>query len=399
MCRFLPKRSNKEETNKMSRTSFAVISIASLLIPSATEAACERYIRAATHYDGERVAVAFQDLVTCSEDEAAANFDRFMEQAGASGSEALTALAMAAINQQIWNPVWEMIGKISDYSARDDIAAMIGEKCSENEHIFPFLQGAYYGLRSREFSQWDDALETCQSEQFNAWMMSVVETPPSTTYDEKWATVARAYIAQHGESALGPLTTAAIAASANGGPFEAILGYMNDTVAPSFGGNMTEEQTETLQAALSSVASQVSPEHGRLVANRLADSGATSAAAALLPAIYPDLVQSNGGFTYAGASIEAGTCGDEQKAVIHFFAVEDSGANYAVAGLFDEPARAFRERIGRRCEAETPWPIWSSATPISNEGELEAAIAPLIAEWEGRGFEVRTREEDSITTH
>ena len=162
---------------------------------------------------------------------------------------------------------------------------------------------------------------------------------------------------------------------------------------------MTEAQAENLQSALSSVASQVSPEHGRLVANRLADSGATAAAAALLPAIYPDLVQSNGGFTYAGASIEAGACGDEQKAVIHFFSIEDSGSNYAVAGLFDEPARAFRGRIGRRCEAETPWPVWSSATPIANDGELEAAIAPLISEWEGRGFEVRTREEDSITIH
>jgi hypothetical protein len=381
----------------MIRPSFAVISLASLLIPSTSEAACERYIQAATNYSGERVAVAFQDLVSCSKDEAVANFDRFMEQAGASGSEALTALALVAINQQIWNPVWEMIGKISDYAARDDIAAMIGEKCSDNENIFPFLQGAYYGLRSREFSQWDDALETCQSEEFNAWMMTIVEAPPSTTYDEKWATVARAYIAQHGEAAIGPLTAAAIAASANGGPFEAILGYMNDTVAPSFGGTMTATQGEALQAALSSVASQVSPEHGRLVANRLADSGATEAAAALLPAIYPDLVQSNGGFTYAGASIEAGTCGDEQKAVIHFFTVEDSGANYAIAGLFDEPARTFRGRIGRRCEAETPWPVWGSATPIANDGALEAAIAPLISEWESRGFEVTTREEASIT--
>jgi len=381
----------------MTRPSFAVISIAALLTPNVSEAACERFVRAATHYDGNRVAVAFQDLVACSEDEAAANFDRFMEQAGSSGSEALTTLAMAAINQQIWNPVWEMIGKISDYAARDDIAAMIGEKCTENEQIFPFLQGAYYGLRSREFSQWDDALETCTSDQFNAWMMSLVEAPPSTTYDEKWSTVVRAYISQHGENALGPLTTAAIAASANGGPFEAILGYMNDTVAPSFGGSMTAEQTETLQTALSTVASQVTPEHGRLVANRLADSGATAAAAALLPAIYPDLVQDDGGFLYAGASIEAGTCGDEQKAVIHFFTIEDSGANYAVAGLFDEEARAFRSRIGRRCEAETPWPVWASATPISNEGEVEDAIEPLVTEWEGRGFEVNKREEDSIT--
>jgi hypothetical protein len=228
-------------------------------------------------------------------------------------------------------------------------------------------------------------------------MMSLVEAPPATTYDEKWTTVVRAYISQHGEAAMGPLSVAAIAASANGGPFEAILGYMNDTVAPSFGGTMTDVQRDALLTALSSVASQVSPEHGRLVANRLADSGASDAAAALLPAIYPSMVQSNGGFIYAGASIEAGTCGDEQKAVIHLFTVEDSGANYAIAGLFDEPARAFRGRIGRRCEAETPWPVWGSATPIANEGELEAAIAPLISEWEGRGFEVNTREEDSIT--
>ena len=70
---------------------------------------------------------------------------------------------MAAIETEVWTPVWRVLSHDAlDYDVRDQVATVIGEKCTENPKIVAFLKGAYFGLRDLEFQQWDDALVACQ---------------------------------------------------------------------------------------------------------------------------------------------------------------------------------------------------------------------------------------------
>jgi len=153
---------------------------------SSANAKCESLVRNGARQSGAQLIRTYERLIRCDKDEAQNAYNVFMQQAGSGGTEDLSALAMVAINSQIWNPVWEMIGKISDYNARDELAAIIGQKCTENESVVNFLQGAYFGLRDLDFKQWDDALISCTAPAFEEWLIHNVENPPAKQYDEKW---------------------------------------------------------------------------------------------------------------------------------------------------------------------------------------------------------------------
>jgi len=375
----------------------ALAGLVALVSADIAEAKCESLVRTGSNQEGPALIRTYKRLIACDSEEAKSAYSTFMQRAGSGGPEALAELAMLAIEAQLWNPVWEMIGKISDYNARDEVAAVIGEKCAETESVVNFLQGAYFGLRDLDFKQWDDALITCTAPAFEEWLIRTVENPPAKQYDEKWDTLADVVVERKKVAALTHLSTAAIAAAANNGPYDTILSHMADAIDAPFGQDPKEEDVQALQAALVEVAKQVDPERARAVAGQLADAGSEEQAASLLATIYPDRVQSNGGFLYAAASVEAGTCQDgSKKAIVHLSVVNEPGQRFDIFDEVSTPLREVRPRL-KKCSIDTdPWPIWVSETPLKKSGEAEDAASRLIQDWEGRGYSVRIRNERAL---
>ncbi len=284
-----------------------------------------------------------------------------------------------------------MIGKISDYGARDEIAERVGEACIEHDKVVGFLQGAYFGLRDIDFQQWDNAFVTCEAENFESWMLQQVQNPPDKLFDEKWNTLARSFVKRNGSAALPILTTSAVAA-AEAGPFETILTLMEESVAPGFGSIAPDDQT-ALTNALLEIGRQVSPSSARSIADRLLNAGDEASAASLMPSIYLDAVQSDGGFLYGAVSIEA--CEDEQSAVIHTAVVHESGEHYLLQGVADEQMRAFKSR--QKCDVGEPWPVVTSPEPLNSDDDLDAWVAEVQTRWEGLGYSIKLREEKDVS--
>ena len=365
---------------------------------SSANAKCESLVRNGARQSGAQLIRTYERLIRCDKDEAQNAYNVFMQQAGSGGAEDLSALAMVAINSQIWNPVWEMIGKISDYNARDELAAIIGQKCTENESVVNFLQGAYFGLRDLDFKQWDDALISCTAPAFEEWLIHNVENPPAKQYDEKWDTLAAVIVKRKKVNALGHLSTAAIAAASNNGPYDTILSHMADAVDAPFGQEASAADQTALQTALVNVAKKVDPERARAVAGQLSDAGAQDQAASLLATIYPERVSSSGGFRYAAGAVESALCKDGKKtATIHLAIVKEPGKRFAIFKEVTEPLRASKPRLKKCTPDALPWPIWVSKTPLTKGGDADDAAAGLIQDWEGRGYNVSIRSEKTIS--
>jgi hypothetical protein len=364
-----------------------------LALAPAAHAGCQTLAAQADRLQGARLVAGYESLIRCSEEEAKINFSRFMQRSG--DSETLTALSLAAIDNDIWNPVWEMIGKISDYSARDLVAKGVGEACVDHPKVVSFLQGAYFGLRDIEFHQWDDALISCKAQDFNDWMVQTVESPPPKRYDEKWDTMAKSYVIREREAGLVTLVNAAAKAAENGGPFDAILGHMEQSVMPEFGISIPEEARPILEKALMDLAKRCPPDKARAVAGRLSNAGSDAAAASLLPSIYPDRVQTGGGFLYGAAAVESGDCAGEKVAVLHVALVNEPGKHFALQPPLATPMRSFKPRLAK-CQTTEPWPIVVSGAPLQSKTDVEMFADQLSMMWTMKGFEVRRRNEKTV---
>ncbi|MEL6347291.1 MAG: succinate dehydrogenase assembly factor 2, partial [Myxococcota bacterium] len=203
------------------------------MLSPAHAAKCDAYLRKAETAQSQELVKAFNDLATCEKETAERNFTRFMTRA--TDSEVLTQLSLAAIENDIWTPVWSMPGKIKSYEARDIIAGGIGGACTENEKVVTFLQGAYAGLKDIDFQQWDDALLACESPELMTWMTGKIEDPPDRPFDAKFNTLMTVYTKKKGADALGSLQKGAIDAAQSGGPYNTILQQMNAAVTPTLG--------------------------------------------------------------------------------------------------------------------------------------------------------------------
>ena len=201
---------------------------------------------------------------------------------------------------------------------------------------------------------------------------------------------------REGTGSLSNLAEAAVKAAANDGPFDAILAHMEEAVAPVFGSNVTQADQDALEAAFVSVAERIAPERARAVAGRLANSGADAAAAALLPRIFPDRVQPEGGFLYGAAAIESGDCNGEMVATLHVALINEPGTRFELQVPLAVPMREFRARMSR-CEVVEPWPVVVSGSPLANRGALEPFVDQLVTMWEMKGYEVKRRNERAVT--
>lgn len=363
------------------------------LFQTAEAGRCDTYIRRAESASGASLIQVFNTLVRCDAEQAETNFVRFMTRA--TDAETLTALSIAAIEADIWTPVWDMPSKISNYEARDIVTNAIGDSCAENEKIATFLQGAYGALTEVNFARWEDAIVACESENFGAWVTGQIESPPARAFDGKYDTLLQSFLKRtDGAEALPSLQVAAIAAAGNGGPFDALIDATNKAVSPALGGNIAQADQEALSETLLNIANQVSPEQARKLAETMALSGDDAGAASLLPVVYADRQRGNGNFVYGAAAVEAGDCKGTQTAVIHFAELAEPGQRWVIAEDNAAPLRESRPRL-KKCESEGDWNIRISAEPLTGSG-LNDWVEGLEEEWTSRGYEVSTRSEDDL---
>ena len=363
--------------------------VVALLMPFGAQAAnCDYLVKKAATQEGEALVKSFSQLISCEKSTAESAFDEFMRASKDVGT--LVDLSLTAITGELYTPVWHMLEKIPDYSARDEIASGIGAACTANDKVVPFLEGAYFGLRGVQFTGWNRALVSCEDAGLNKWMGEQLLTPPKIAYDEKYNTLIDTYVKRNRAGSLKVLERAATSA-AGGGPFNVIVEQMEASVQPeSFGGSISAEDRALLEKSLVQVANQVGPEQAAMVADRLYNAGSESAAAGLLPRVYPTRVQGGGQLMYGGASVEA--C--DEEAVIHFAAVTDPSKRWSIVSDLEEPARAFKPRL--KCSSDGPWPVLATGEPVEAKGDISEWADSLVSQWEGRGFVVKLKEEKAI---
>jgi len=306
--------------------------------------------------------------------------------------DTLINLSLTAIRAQAFTPVWKMMDKIPDYSARDEVAEGVGLACSTEPSVITFLQGAYFGLRDIQFQQWDDAFVVCESPSFDTWLQERVSDPPASSYNDKYNTVVTIYVKRKGADSLAALERAAIEAATKGGPFNTIIEFMSDSIQTR--GRRKQEGGESqqkLETSLINVAGSVGPQQAALVADRLYNTGSEAAAATLLPRVYPDRVQSDDQMLYGAAAIEF--C--EKQVVIHFASVREPAKRWSILTDIEEPMRAFKPRL--KCSPSDPWPVLATAQPISETTEITTWVDTLLTQWSDKGFTVKSKSEKEIT--
>lgn len=367
-----------------------LVGVAAFLAP-AHAGKCDALVKQADRLSGTELADVFRQVVACDATEAEAAYVRFMTRA--TDDEALVALSLAAIDGQVWNPVWIMPGKISDYAVRDVIASQVGEVCGEHPRVVGFLEGAYFGLRGLDFQQWDDAFITCRSAELDDWMDQQIASPPASSYDEKYDLLMGIYVARRGREALPGLKDAAVAAAARG-PFDAILLKMDEAVAPPLGRQMNAEDQAALQGALVALAQQVSPARARSVADRLVAAGAEDAAAQLLPAVFPDR-QDGGAFTWGGIGVERADCKGVKTAVLHAASIHEPGRRWIVTDEVFPALRGAKAVLKKCLPEEGDWPVITSPEPLV-PGSFDAWVRTEAGKWMSQGYEVQIQNEKLI---
>lgn len=365
-----------------------------LAVSAASAAPCDAHLAKIGTLTSEATAGAFSQLGTCDRKVAEASFNLYLERA--TDTDAVVGLFLAAIDTEVWIPAWGALTKITSYDARDEIARQVGESCVDRPKVVSFLQGAYLTLRDIEFQQWEDAFSTCTDPGLATFVESQVSAPPAKMFDEKFNALLDIYVKSRRIEALPALTTGAIHAAKGGGPFEPILMRMGEAIAPQLGSQITDEDKKKLEDALVSVAKQVPPDKARLVANQLANSGSDAAAAQLLPTLYPDRVQSGGGFLYGGVAVETGTCDGKKSAILHFAPVSEAGKRWAIVSAVETPMRAAKPRLGKCTAAPEPWSVLTTPEPVKAASDAEKWVESVQADLEKKGYDVKVQKEKAV---
>ncbi len=368
---------------------------AAFLTASPAEAACQSLVRRATSSSTSTLAKNFTSLAKCSQQEAEATFNDLLPKA--KSVDTLVDLSMAAIDTEVWNPVWRVLSHSAlDYDVRDQVASVIGGKCAENTKIVAFLKGAYFGLRDIEFQQWDDALVACQDADWGNWLVSQAESPPASMFDDKYNALLSVVGTRLGADALPVFTKAAIKAAENG-PFDAILMQMEAAVQPGIGEAIKPESKARLESSLVEIASNVNSEKAKAVADRLANAGATDAAASLLPSVYPDQVGENGSFLYGAASVERADCKGTKTAVLHVARVEEPGKRWIILNDVREPLRSVKPKLSKCTSEGDEWGVSTTPEPVVSSKGVDAWVSQLEKQWSDKGYEVSVKKEKTIS--
>jgi hypothetical protein len=365
--------------------------LASQLLLSTAQAGCDSYVTKASKQSGADLVRTFDKLAKCDKAIAEDNFlVAFLPRA--TDVDTLVALSETAITLEVWNPTWKMLGKIQNYSQRNDVASQIGKKCSDNQAIVNFLQGGYFALKNIEFSRWSGAYLACDSDDLRKWLITQVESPPSQDFSEKYNTLMDILVKEMRVDALPHLQTAAMKAAETGGPFDSIITNMNSAVQPGLGEKMSDSDRTALEDSLLEIAKSSPPDKAQLIAKQLNTAG-SSRATELLPIIYADRM-SNGKFTYGAAAVEAGECKGKKMAYIHYAEVSENGKRIVILEDVTTPLRSLKPKL-KKCET-SEWPISATSEPIKGTSEIDDLVEKLKIKYEKDGYEVKMVKEKKI---
>ncbi len=371
------------------------IFLAAILSSSPAEAGCDSLVRRALASSSTSLPANFRALARCSRDEAEAQFNSLLPRAKSAG--ALVNLCMAAIDSEVFGPVWKVLSHDAlDYDVRDQVAEKIGNSCADKPKVVIFLKGAYFGLRDIEFQQWDDALVGCQSPDLGTWLTEQAEKPPKSMFDEKYNALLGVVVSRKGVDALPHLAKAAIN-GANEGPFDAILMQMEAAVRPGIGEPILPESQAKLEAALVEIASNVNRDKARSVADRLANAGAHQAAAQLLSKVYPDRVSEEGRFTYGAVSIERAECDGQKTALLHVAKVDESGTRWIILNDVRAPMQAVKPRLSKCTPEGGDWGVATTPEPVASSKDIDTWVDSIEKQWIDKGYDVSIKKEKTVT--
>ena len=373
---------------------FSLLVGIALSTPAAQAGNCDAYVRQAESAEGAALVGAFEKLVACDKERAAAVYkDSFLRRA--SDLDTLHALSMSAIEADVWTPVWKQLEYVKDYSLRNEVTVRVGEECTQNPKIVKFLESSYLALRDIEFERWKKAFISCTDDGLAKWMQGQVEKPPAKQFDEKFNALVGIYTDKARTDALPSLTKGAIAAADNGGPFDTILMQMDAAVTPALGGETPAADKRALEESFVEVATSVSIEKAKTVADRLANAGAEDAAARLLPRLYKDRIQAGGVFLYGAAAIEAGDCGGEKVAHIHVAEVTEPSKRWNVITDVEGPMRASKPKL-KKCTSDGEWAVATTPEPLQNAKAMDDWIGEIEKNWSDKGYSVKVTKEKRI---
>jgi len=331
---------------------------------------------------------AWAAFVKCDGKAAEAGFEPFLKASG--DADTLAKLSLVAIDAKIYSPIWTMMEKIPDYDARYEVARTVGGACGDHPEVVTFLQGAYFGLRAPQFGYWTDALSTCSSDALDTWLVTTVEKPPATAFDDKYSALVTAAVKRKGPALLPSLEKAALAA-ASGGPFDSLLEQMARAIEPQeIGEKVRPEHKSAYEDAMVRVASSLDAQHARKVAERLTNSGSETAAAKLIPKIYSDKLQPDGSLIYGVAAVEI--C--KKEAVIHVATVTEPAQRWSILAEVEPSARAFKPKT--KCKGGDPWTVVTSGEPLANAAALATFASELSSQWSAKGLSVKTKDESAL---
>lgn len=356
-----------------------------LLAPQvASAASCDVALKKIATAKGATTIDVLKELYACDKGTAEGNFDTLMKQSG--DTDTLTSLALTAIDAKSFKPVWDMMEKVPDYSARKMVSKGVGEACVTHPDVQPFLQGAYFALRDVQFGHWKPALEACTAEPVQKWVETTVTKPPTTSFDDKYSALLGVYVGQKKAAAMPVLQLAAAAAAKGGGPLGEILDKMGTAVEPEMGEEMKPEDQKLLTDAMLAVANDAPPEKAKEIADRLFTAGSADAAVSLLPKIYPDRTVA-GKLSYGFASLEI--C--DKEMVLHYAIATDPAKRWSVQGDLEPVARAFKPKL--KCTPTEPWLVVTTPEPLVNVEAIEPWQAEIAAGYTKKGMVVKSQKE------
>lgn len=354
------------------------------LSQDAQAASCDAYVQQASTAKGEALITAWKNLSKCDAELARSTFERFMKASG--DLETLTALTITAIDASAYNAVWTMMEKVP-YEHRESLARSVGESCNEHANVVPFIQGAWSALKGTDFTAWQSVLTLCGRPEIGTWIEGLVAAPPTSPYNDKYNAVITAWSRLRGVEGLDALEAAAVRAGAAGGPFNNLVETIQRAIQPrDIGASIPAEHKARMEAALVRVAKAVPPEQARIVADRLVNAGSDNVAASLLPAIFPDRVQTGGKVLWAAAAIEA--CDGE--ALIHWVSWTEEPRRWNIVDASTKALRATERKL--KCDAGE-WPVFAANEPLKDAAAVSTWIDQLTTEWTGKGNKVKAKQE------
>lgn len=363
------------------RPIFALL-VASLVPSAAFAGRCDTLAKRAASAKGDAAVTAWRNIATCDAALGQAEFPRSMKNAGS--VESLVPLSLAAIELDLFQPVWEMMHKLPS-EHRADVATGIGAACEATPKVRVFLQGSFAGLRGPDFLRWQPAYDACGDAELVTWVEGEVATPPASPYNDKYNALANILIHHKGHEALPTLEQAAIKAGAGEGPFSMLSELIQSIAKPQgYAAKADPKVVDAVEQTLLRVAKAVPAEQARLVADRLYTAGNEAAAASLLPAIYPDRVQPDGGMLWAVAGIES--CDD--KAMVHWAAVSLKPERMSADEVLAPTLQATKRKL--KCGGDLQ--IIGSTEPLADASAAKGWAAQIVDRLASEGTDAKMKE-------